>query len=282
MADPRATMTFTIDVPQLAQLVQTVRDLTVGIRELRQEFSVRLAALEAESASRKTNQSQSRTHENDDLQLQTDDLAREDLDHEVNVGPRINPTYEDTLAPRDDAAHEDSHVNIDKLDIDRAASRFSTPSIDQGFTATTLPPAAAAGRKRKRTSAFHIGEPDCINRSGFVFRDSDAQLAGKKIKDASGTSRSESPFDVNNNNNDRQQLSSDDLEIMPPVRPRLDPSPLPQHRVRALHTVEAQPEEITMSQRGRVRKQTQRPDGFVSTPKEGEINKMSRQTRLKK
>lgn len=92
----------------------------------------------------------------------------------------------------------------------------SSPSLDEGITVVNLAsPLPVHGKKRKRTAKSAASKSPYINHSGFVVRGSNAQLAQRRHEE-SGRSRSESPFDSDN----EIQESSDRLDIIPPIRPQ--------------------------------------------------------------
>lgn len=241
------------------------------------------------------------TYENDlvhgDNLTQRDGIIQEDgITYEDGITHEENTTHEENLAHKDEdgLAREDDHRTTSLVG--------SSPSVDEGITAVAervIPP-PTAGHKRKRTVHDASGR---VNHSGFIFRSSDAQLVEKRSEHIRGPSRSESPFD----NNHRPEPSSDEI---PAARPRSPPSLIQeQARQRGRKSkkakedgldqfVASKPEDFTIRYdhrlldvfkadlcysryTGRIRKQTKRQSGFVSTPDEVEINRLSRQTKNK-
>ncbi|KAG9526424.1 hypothetical protein KCU93_g5520, partial [Aureobasidium melanogenum] len=125
-----------------------------------------------------------RNHEEIVTHTQQDDVTHEDdftHNHEDGV----------TQGDRESLAHE----------VGQSTVTSSSPSVDGGITVVTQPvvPAPAAGIKRKRTVRH---TPAYINRSGFMIRSSDDQLAEKRNGEAEGPSGFESPFDDNDDRDD--------------------------------------------------------------------------------
>ncbi|KAG9744937.1 hypothetical protein KCU73_g8006, partial [Aureobasidium melanogenum] len=289
-----------------------VHNLHMEIRDLRTDFSTRLEAVEAQLARQPTIQSASNVTadlpqdfadgpalRHDNLARQEEDLTLEDIvtQEDVTTGTRednivhddedlsthtqqdVVVTQEDARTYEEDHAHEDAvtHTHEDREKLARedgqGSINSSSPSVDGGITVVTQPvvPAPAAGIKRKRTVRH---TPAYINRSGFMIRSSDDQIAEKRNGEAEGPSRLESPFD---NNDDRDDSSDgvDEIPPKPPVRPQLPPSTstqtVPPRRPRAKEAgldefVAPKAEDFTISRHGRIRRQTQRPLGFVATP----------------
>ncbi|KAI4733733.1 hypothetical protein E4T50_15721 [Aureobasidium sp. EXF-12298] len=284
MAAPIPTMTLTVGIPELAELVQTNRDLRDEIQNLRTELSGRLQAVETQLAIQNTNIA----------------VPLQELVHETSPTHTSHSEHEDRLAhpngahpngcnQQDGYVQDDGHVRDgyeDNLVQEHGLAHDSSPSVDEGITVidrVSPPPASpppAAGRKRKRAVRSVVHQSPYINHSGFVVRGSDTQLAQMRVE--AGPLRSESPFD---SNDDIQDPLSDKLEMMPPVRPLSKP-PRAQ-RPKTIITDEPvlpepvlpEPEEITTSQYGRKRRQAQRLPGFVSTPKDGKLNKMLREAK---
>jgi hypothetical protein len=242
------SMTVTIDIQVLAELLQANHDLRREVSDLRNEISARIQAIETRLISQRTDHST--------LTIPSQDLAHtvspvherrlrhEDLNVDQNLHVQSNESpHQDVHAQQDDHTHRH---HVDQDDGSRSTSRASSPSIDEGITVVDhVSPAPAVGRKRKRTAKSHVGKSPYINHSGFVVRSSDTQLAQRRIE--ASPSRSESPFD-----------SSDKLETLPPVRPgsKLPVSPPRQNRTQRLKTVMEQtttvepvapkPEEVTL------------------------------------
>ncbi|KAG9752146.1 hypothetical protein KCU73_g6174, partial [Aureobasidium melanogenum] len=235
-----------------------VHSLQLEIRDLRTDFSTRLEAVEAQLAQQPTIQSPSNAIVNlsqdlvedttvaqeedrldeEDLHVQMDDrLDHDDLPQQGDIVQEDEDivTQEDIITrtqnivrnheeivthtqqdngDRESLAHEDGQGTVDS----------SSPSVDRGITGVAEPvislPPAAAGIKRKRT--IHDA-PAYINRSGFMTRSSDAQVAEKRNGEAKGPSRSKSPFD-NNDDRDESLDGVDEIPPKPPVRPQLPPS----------------------------------------------------------
>ncbi|KAG9958962.1 hypothetical protein KCU61_g7898, partial [Aureobasidium melanogenum] len=217
------------------------------------------------------------TQQDDIIQEDEDIVTREDVitstqekeiihDHEKSV----TRTYGESVTQQDDVTHEEEEEAVNSL----------SPRVDEGITGVAEPvipppPAAAAaagggGKKRKRT--IHDA-PAYIDRSGFMIRSSDAQLAEKRNGEAKRPSRPESPFD----HNDDRDESSDGVEEIPhkaPARPQSSLSPKQRVRPRRPRAEEAgldkfvtpKAENFTVSRYGRIRNQTQRQSGFVATP----------------
>jgi hypothetical protein len=230
------TMTLTIGIPELAELVQVNRELRDEIQNLRTELSGRLQAVETQLATQNTNIA----------------VPLQELVHETSPTPASHLEHEDLHAQPNGYNQQDGHVRDDEhvrdtyedsLVQEHGLAHDSSPSVDEGITVIhrhSSPPPPAAGRKRKRVTKPAVHQSPYINHSGFVVRGSDAQLAQNKAE--AEPSRSESPFD---SIEDGQQ-SSDRLEMMPPVRPLSKP-PRAQ-RPKTIITDEPvlpEPEEIT-------------------------------------
>lgn len=307
-----------------------VHNLQMEIRDLRTDFSTRLEAVEAQLARQPTIQSAPNVtadlpqdfadgpalrHDNsvrqeEDLTLedivtqedvttgtQEDNIVHDDEDLSTHTQQDVVVTQEDARTSEEDLTHENAvtHTHEDREKLARedgqGSINSSSPSVDGGITVVAKPvvPVPAAGTKRKRTVR---DTPAYINRSGFMIRSSDDQLAEKRNGEAEGPSRLESPFD---NNDDRDDSSDgvDEIPPKPPVRPQLPPSTSTQtvrpRRPRAEEAgldrfVAPKPGESTRrydqrlmsmykakadschSRSGRTLKQTQRPSGFVATP----------------
>jgi hypothetical protein len=226
MAPPLSTMTVTVDVPLLAELLQANHDLRREVSDLRTQLSTRVQAIETQLVSQRTDNS-TLTIPSQDLGLDAGAVREnhrhehlhvdQDLDFQTNGSLHQNVhAQQDFHVQQDNPTQQNEHVDQDGSS--RATSRTS-PSIDKGLTIinhVSLPP--AAGHKRKRTAKSAVGTSPYINHSGFVVRGSDTQLAQRRAEDF-GPSRSESPFDSTNDH----PPSSDQLEIMPPVRPQSRP-----------------------------------------------------------
>lgn len=230
MAAPIPTMTLTIAIPELAELVQVNRDLRDEIQNLRTELSRRLQAIETQLAKPNTNIA----------------APLQELVHDISPTHGSHLEHKDHVIQNNGHAHQDGHVRDDQEDarddhVDDLA-HDSSPSVDEGITVIhRVSPPPAAGRKRKRAVKPAVSKSPYINYSGFVVRGSDTQLAQRTVE--ARPSRSESPFD---SNDDIQDPSSDKLEIMPPVRP-LSKQPRAQ-RPKTIITDEPilpEPEEIT-------------------------------------
>jgi hypothetical protein len=174
-----------------------------------------------------------------DDRLDHDDLPQEDEDivtqediitrtHNIvrNHEEIVTHTQQDDVTHEDDFTHnhEDGVTQGDRQspahEVGQSTVTSSSPSVDGGITVVTQPvvPAPAAGIKRKRTVRH---TPAYINRSGFMIRSSDDQLAKKRNGEAKGPSRLESPF----NDNDDRDDSSDGVDEIPP-KPPARPQPL--------------------------------------------------------
>ncbi|KAG9584307.1 hypothetical protein KCU77_g10472, partial [Aureobasidium melanogenum] len=254
-----------------------VQNLRTEIRDLRTDFTTRIEALEAQLAWQPTTRPppdvitdrpqdlvedatlahEDRVHHEEDriddenLHVQMDDrLDRGDLAHTQQddiIHEDENITHEGTVTHEDVVTrnHEDLFTQTQQDDVTHEEEEIvnsSSPSVDEGITGVaepviSLPPAAAAagGKKRKRT--IHDA-PAYINRSGFMTRSSDAQLAEKRNGEAKEPSRSESPFD---DNDDRDELSDGVDEIPPkaPARPQLPSMSEPRVGPRRLRAEEA-------------------------------------------
>jgi hypothetical protein len=254
MAAPVPTMTVTVNIPLLAELLETNHDLRREVSDLRVELSARVQAIETHLNSQRTDHSML-TVPSQDL-VHESRLGHEDLHIDQDLHDQINGNLhqnvhvqQDIQPPQDDQTQQNDHVDQDS---NRDTSRTSSPSVDQGLTIMDhVSPPPAVGHKRKRTAKPAVGTSPHINHPGFVVRGSDTQLAQRRAEDG-GPSRSESPFD---SNNDRHP-SSDQVDIMPPVRPQSRPPvPASRHRLQRPQAVtepemdEAdtfKPEEVTI------------------------------------
>ncbi|KAI5271715.1 hypothetical protein E4T47_04982 [Aureobasidium subglaciale] len=298
MADP-SIITVTISVPGLPAILQAIQDLRTEFqitnRHL-QNIEARLHNIESRSA--------------DESQFPKDMVAR---DLTTNHAPEVPSAQEELInnipealfthetllngTPRVSMA-QDLPVNNTPPVIRDASSRDSSPSTDEGLTNTRMKgeeaavlgrsmqsAMPAAGQKRKRV------EGDL----GFAMRVSAAQIAQGRVEDGheEGPSRSESPFDYRaTDRTDDHELTSDALDIIPPVRPRTSmqspatrteipqasrstsATPTLQDSIDASY-ISAPTENVTYSRTGRMRRPAQRLAGFVSTPTEAEITRMS-------
>jgi hypothetical protein len=228
MAAPVPTMTVTVNIPLLAELLQTNHDLRREVSDLRIQLSARVQAIETHLISQRTDNS-TLTVPSQDLgpnaaSVHERRLGHEDLHIEHHVQINGSPNQNGHVQ-QDNPTQQNDRVDQDSSS--RNTSRTSSPSVDEGLTImdhVSLPP--VNGRKRKRVVHPTVGTSPYINHSGFVVRDSDSQLAQRESE--AGPSGSESPFD---STNDRPEPSSDQLEIMPPVRPQSGP-PVPASRHR--------------------------------------------------
>jgi hypothetical protein len=224
MAAPVPTMTATVNMPLLAELLQTNHDLRREVLDLRVELSARVQAIEAHLTSQRTDHS-TLTIPSQDL-VHESRLGHEDLHIDQDLHDQINGNLhqdvhvqQDVQSPQDDQTQQNNHVDQDS---NRDTTRISSPSIDQGLTIMDhVSPPPAVGHKRKRTAKPAVGTSPYISHSVFVLRGSDTQLAQRRAEDF-GPSRSESPFD---SINDRPDPSSDRLDYIPPVRPQSIPLP---------------------------------------------------------
>ncbi|KEQ72590.1 hypothetical protein M436DRAFT_64585 [Aureobasidium namibiae CBS 147.97] len=230
-------ITVNLEIPVLAELLQSNNDLRREIPVLRIELSSRMSAVEARMPSQQVDPAPVADLADDDSSVQQDFNAQ--TSSHAHQDGHVLDDHEDDFqkhgpAPEHDFAHD------------------SSPSADEGITMPyQASPPPAHGRKRKRTAN---------------------PVATQQRPEEPGSSRSESPFDSNIDVHE----SSDRLDMIPAVRPQSKAPASPQKfRPQRTETVmddidetltQVSPE-ITMSQYGRLRRQAQRPPGFVDTPK---------------
>ncbi|KAK6008264.1 hypothetical protein QM012_000167 [Aureobasidium pullulans] len=219
-------------------------------------------------------------HEDDDLNHGNVIIHEHEHNHELLT--QEDPVHDQSTTAKSDLAHK-GHDDLNH-DDDQVVTNGSSPSVDAGITISRImiPPsvttAAAISGNKKRKRTVHDAQARVIN-SGFIIRGSDAQIAEKRIEDAKGPSRSESPFD---NKDDRHTSSDEDvIPSKPPTRklPSMSQSRAPPRRrepKKAKETgldefVSTKLEEISYSRyTGRARTQTKRQPGFVATPQDFE------------
>lgn len=213
-------VTVNLEIPVLAELLQSNHDLRREISDLRTELSTRMSAVEARMASQQIDEAPL----GNSFQDLVDDGSPVHQDPDIQTNGHTHQDYH----ARDDG--EDNFAQEHGPALEHGLAYDSSPSADEGITVThqiPLPP--AHGRKRKRTMKPASKSPS-INHSGFAIQSFDTQLAQRRHEEP-GPSRSESPFDPNVD----VQESSDRLDMIPPVRPQ-SRAPVPPQRIRPQRT----------------------------------------------
>ncbi|KAI5239976.1 hypothetical protein E4T42_08506 [Aureobasidium subglaciale] len=298
MADP-SIITVAISVPGLPAILQAIQDLRTEYQITNghlQNIDARLRNIESRSA--------------DESQF-PEDIVETDLttDHAPEVPSAqeelinnipgalfkhetlINGTLRVSMA-------QDLPVDNTPPVIRDASSRDSSPSADEGLTNTRTNGEEAAVLGRSMQSAMPAAgqkRERVEGDMGFAMRDSAAQIAQRRVEDGheEGPSLSESPFDYRvTDRPDNHGLTSDAMDFIPPVRPRTSmqspairteipqasrstsATPALQDSIDASY-ISAHTENVTYSRTGRLRRPAQRLAGFVSTPTEAEITRMS-------